>query len=101
MRQEYGQPYTILDSSLSLEYSTPPMVWSAIHDPANFLYIPSKFRILFLSNTGKKLNRTGWLIVEKSFPAQEWLADFDIAYKRINQKDFGAYYAIQFRPYLP
>ena len=94
----YGEPVIVLDSTMCLWRSTPPKVWSAIHDPANYRYIPSNKRKEFLNNTAKTLHLPGWLIINRSFPADEWLADYDYAYIRTNRIDFGSYYAIRYSP---
>jgi hypothetical protein len=94
----YGEPMTVLDSLFCLKPSIPPKVWSAIHDPANYVFIPSLERRRFLCNTAKKLNRAGWLVVDKKFLADEWLADYDFVYIRTNYIDFGTYYAIRYTP---
>jgi hypothetical protein len=98
IRKSYGEPVTVLDSSMNLVRSKPTAAWSAIHGPANFPYIPSQRRREFLSATATSLNRSGWLIVDKKFPSDEWLADFDFAYERTNRLEFGTYYAIRFSP---
>jgi hypothetical protein len=96
--KSYGEPVTVLDFSMDLVRSTPTAAWSAIHGPANFPYIPSQHRREFLSATATSLNLAGWLIVDRKFPADNWLADFDFAYERTNHLEFGTYYAIRFSP---
>ena len=98
LHQSYGEPITVLDFSMDLERSMPPVAWSAIHGPANFPFIPSSHRQEFLHKTAVSLKRAGWLVVDKKFPAAEWLADFDFAYERTHHLDFGSYYAIRFSP---
>ena len=41
---------------------------------------------------------TGWLVVDRKFPADEWLKDFQSAYRMERTMDFGSYYAIRFVP---
>lgn len=96
--QHYKEPITILNSTFSLIGSSHPNVWSAIHGPANYFFIPAKHRREFLQATAKTLHRSGWLIVEKNSPAEMFLGDFDFAYQRTNYVDFGNYYAIRFIP---
>jgi hypothetical protein len=98
LRQSYGEPITVLDFSMSLERSTPPVAWSAIHNPANLAFIPSRHRQEFLYRTATTLKRAGWLVVDRKFPADEWLADLNFAYERTHHLDFGSYYAIRFSP---
>lgn len=93
--QRYKEPITILNSTFSLLDSN---VWSAIHGPANYVFIPSKHRRKFLRATAKTLHRSGWLIVEKNSPAEVFLEDYDFAYQPTNYFDFGNYYAIRFSP---
>jgi hypothetical protein len=98
LRHNYGEPFTVLDTSLDLERSTSAVPWSAIHGPANFTFIPSQRRQEFLHKTATSLKRAGWLVVAKKFPADQWLVDFDAAYERTNRIEFGSYYAIRFSP---
>lgn len=98
LQRNYAEPITVLDFSLNLVGSAHPKVWSAIHGPANYAFIPSQRRQEFLLRAAKSLNRSGWLIVDRKFPADDWLADFDSAYQRTNRFEFGTYYAIRFSP---
>lgn len=94
----YGEPTTVLDYAANLLRASPSSAWSAIHNPANFAYIPADRRQEFLQRTAASLNRTGWLVVDRKFPAAEWLTDFDSVYDRTNTLEFGTYYAIRFSP---
>ena len=98
IHQHYGEPVTVLDSPLVLTAAAVSEVWSAINNPANYGGIPSIHRREFLSATAASLNRPGWLIVYQSYPADEWLADFDSVYERTNRLEFGTYYAIRYTP---
>ena len=98
LRQHYGESVTVLDFSMCLERSTPYSAWSAIHNPANLYFIQFEHRKEFLYRAATSLNRAGWLVVDRKFPAEEWLADLDFAYERTNRLDFGSYYAIRFSP---
>ena len=88
----------MLDGSINLVRAAQPSVWSAVHGPANFAYIPSQRRQEFLLKTATTLKRSGWLVIDRKFPADEWLADFDLVYERTSQLEFGSYYAIRFSP---
>lgn len=96
--QHYKEPFTVLNSTFSWMASMHPMVWSAIHGPANYAFIPAKHRREFLLATEKTLHRSGWLIVEKNSPSEIFLKDFDFAYQRTHYFDLGGYYAIRFIP---
>jgi len=98
IREHFHEPVTVLDSNLCLENSGMHAVWSAIHDPANFTYVPSEHRKEFLKNTAESLKRSGWLVIDRNFPANDWLSDFDNAYDRTNLVEFGTYYAIRYTP---
>jgi hypothetical protein len=98
INHRYGEAITVLDNSWCLLRSTPPHPWSAINGPENFEFIPASRRREFLSRTAASLGRTGWLVVERSFPAEDWLADFDSAYRRDASFQFGSYYAIRYVP---
>lgn len=73
-------------------------VWSAIQGPANFYFLPSARRQEFLASTAERLSRKGWLVVDWKFPTDEWLKDFQSAYRMERAMDFGSYYAIRFVP---
>jgi hypothetical protein len=96
--QHYNEPITVLNSTFSLMTPIHPTVWSAIHGPANYLFIPPQRRREFLQATAKTLHRSGWLIIEKNFPGALYLEDYDSVYQRTNYLDFGNYYAIRFTP---
>jgi hypothetical protein len=99
IRREYAEPATVLDFSMDLPHAAPNTAWSAIHGPANFPYIPSERRRQFIASTAERLKRTGWLVVDRKFPADEWLADFATAYRIAEKKDFGSYYALRMVPF--
>jgi hypothetical protein len=94
----FHEPMTFLDFALNLRVTDDGAVWSAIHGPANFPYIPSARRQEFLVSTAKWLHRIGWLVVDRKFPADEWLTDFQSAYRMDRTMDFGSYYAVRFVP---
>jgi hypothetical protein len=96
--QHYKEPITVFNSSCSLMAPIHPTVWSAIHDPANYLFIPSQRRRAFLQAAAKTLHRPGWLIIERNSPAEIFLEDYDSVYQRTNYLDFGNYYAVRFTP---
>lgn len=94
----FGEPLTILDFKWYLRVTDNGAVWSALHGPENFAYVPSGRRQEFLASTAKRLGRTGWLVVDRKFPADEWLKDFQSAYRMERAMDFGSYYAVRFVP---
>ena len=49
-------------------------------------------------STAKRLGRTGWLLVDRKFPVEEWLKDFQSAYRIEREMDFHSYRAIRFVP---
>jgi len=98
IQREYREPVTVLDYSVALPHGAANGAWSAIHGPANFPYIPSERRREFLARTAETLKRPGWLVVDRKFPADEWLADFATAYKTTDRLDFGSYYALRMVP---
>ena len=98
IQREYREPVTTLDYALDLPHGAANGAWSAIHGPANFPYIPSERRREFLARTAETLKRPGWLLVDRKFPADEWLADFATAYKTTDRLDFGSYYALRMVP---
>ena len=94
----FGEPLTILDFALNLRVTDNGAVWSAVQGPENFVSVPSARRQKFLASTAKRLGRTGWLVVDRKFPADELLKDFQSAYRTELTMDFGSYYAIRFLP---
>ena len=98
LRLHHGKAITVLDYNMNLVPSDSQSAWSAIHGPANFFYIPNNRRREFLSRTAAKIKLSGWLVVDKAYPAEAWLADFDSAYNRTHKLDFGTYFGIFFVP---
>ena len=94
----FGESLTILNFALNLRATDNGAVWSAVQGPENFVSVPSARRQKFLASTAKRLGRTGWLVVDRKFPADEWLKDFQSAYRTELTMDFGSYYAIRFLP---
>lgn len=97
-RHYHEPPITVLNYSYLMVRTVPSHPWSAINGPENFAYIPSERRREFVERTAASLQRSGWLVVARDFPADEWLADFDTAYQRDLRLDFGKYYAIRYSP---
>jgi hypothetical protein len=98
LHQNFNEPVTVLNFGMLLVHSMTPVVWSAIPNLANYGYIPAQRRREFLNRTASSLGRSGWLVIDRKFPAEEWLADFDSVYNRTNRIEFGTYYAIRFSP---
>jgi hypothetical protein len=94
----FGEPLTMLDFAMNLRVTDDEAVWSAVQGPENFINVPSARRQEFLVSTAKRLGRTGWLVVDRKFPADEWLKDFQSAYRTERTMDFGSYYAVRFVP---
>jgi hypothetical protein len=94
----FGEPLTILDLAMNLRVTDNGAVWSAVQGPENFVSVPSARRREFLLSTAKQLGRNGWLVVDRKFPADEWLKDFQCAYRMERTMDFGSYYAVRFVP---
>ena len=63
-----------------------------------FCFIAGYWLIYRTAPTAKRLGRTGWLVVDRKFPADEWLKDFQSAYRVDRTMDFGSDYAIRFMP---
>jgi hypothetical protein len=94
----FGEPLTVLDFAMNLRATDNGAVWSAVQGPENFVSVPSAKRQEFLVSTARWLGRNGWLVVDRKFPADEWLKDFQTAYRTERTMDFGSYYAIRFVP---
>jgi hypothetical protein len=44
------------------------------------------------------LHETGWLIVDKTFDAEQWIKDYEAAYDATERLDFDSYFAIRLVP---
>ncbi len=91
-----GEPFMVLDVRLNLQPRYSGNAWSAIHGPANFRFIPSSMRREFLLQTAQRLGRDGWVIVDRNYDADPWLADYDAVYQRTHRIDLDTYYAIRY-----
>jgi len=97
IRQNYGEPVTVAGPYLTS--TDPGSVWSAIHNPANYISIPPERRREFLLQTANTLKLSGWVIIRKGSPTNRALLyDFDSIYSRTQEVDFGSYNAIRYTP---
>jgi hypothetical protein len=97
IQQNYGEPSAVIDHSMLIASTELGSAWSLAHGPANFAGIlPFAIRRDFLQKTADTLKQSGWLVIDKEFPANDLLADFDSVYLRTQVLDFGSYYAIRF-----
>src|SRR5262249_35026042 len=95
---KYGEPITVLDNSMVLIPTAKPSAWSAIHDPANYVYMPSGQRRTFIRETAGRLGRMGWLVVDRWLRDHSLIDDLESAYQRVEMRDYGTYYALRYRP---
>jgi hypothetical protein len=96
---QFGEPYTVINDRLVLASTSHQMVWNALHDWANYAYLPIDQRRQFLRRSASKLYQSGWIIYNKKFPMMNvWLADYDAVYLREKEVDFKTYQAIRFMP---
>lgn len=95
---KYGEPITVLDNSMVLIPTAKPSAWSAIHDPANYVYMPSGQRRTFIRETAGRLGRMGWLVVDRWLRDHSLIDDLESAYQRVEMRDYGTYYAVRYRP---
>ncbi len=98
IKYTFREPMTVIDGSMDIEPSATGDVWSAIHGPANFTFVPSRRRRQFLRRTAARLRRCGWVIVDENYPTDDWLADYAVAYRIERELDFGSYRAIRYVP---
>ena len=84
--------YLLIDAG----QKAPP--WSALHGPVNFPFIPSALRQRYLQNIAQRFNRSGWVLYDKDFEMKDYLREYDTVYRRTQELDFGAYYAIRYSP---
>lgn len=100
IRHETGESVTIFPNRSwnGVSTTSSAAVWSAFHSPANLALFPSKARRTYLARTARTLNRSGWLVVPKAAGRNALVDDFDWAYERTEERDFGTYQAIRYQP---
>lgn len=94
----YREPITVLNITLNMIRADRNAVWSAIHNPANFSYMPSEYRREFIVNTAGTLGRPGWMLIDRGFPNVELVNDMNSAYAVTKIIEFGTYYAVRYAP---
>ena len=101
IRQRYGEYVTVVNAARFLTSTDSRSVWSAIHCLDNYVSLPAVRRREFLLRTASTLKRSGWLVIQKSYPNSYVVAaDFDSVYRRTQELDFGSYYAIRYTPLI-
>jgi hypothetical protein len=106
IQANYGEPVTVLDGKMNLVLENKGAVWSAIHDSANFVFLPRSLRRKFLANTAAVMPKNGWLLISNNplhqeiSPQQirELGEDFDTAYLKERGFISGNYLAIRYVP---
>ena len=97
--QKYTKdPITVVSNWNGLASTNVEGVWSAFHGPANIALFPSPIRRRYLAKTASTLKRSGWLIISRTELGSSLLADFDSAYIRTNEREFGTFHAIRYAP---
>ncbi len=92
-----GEPVTIIDNLYMRNREHPTDVWNAFNDAANYVFVPDETRRKFMTNTAARLQRSGWLVIDKKI-LQPWLDDYLIAYNIVEDLDFGSYRALHMTP---
>ena len=100
IQHDTGEPVTILPdwNWNGLSATSSAAVWSAFHSPANLALFRSETRRTYLAKTAQTLKRSGWLVVPNTKSRNVLIDDFDYAYTRTEERDFGAYRAIRYQP---
>ncbi len=112
IRDRFNEPALVLDHRFNLTVTSNPAPWSAIHGPANYLYLPAEMRREFLLNTAQTLRRAGWLVVLRQaqtsgehdpdvvglVESSGLLQDIYRIYRPTQGLNFGTYHAIRFEP---
>ena len=99
----YHEPVTLAAPPLVL-LTTHEQPWSAINVPENFFFMPKRLRRVFLERTMRRLNQSGWLIVQTGVAdivaegGRTLVEDFDAVYTRDISLKFGSYTAIRYLP---
>lgn len=94
-----GEKFEFLDVNLDLQPKYGNNTWAGMHGPANFDFIPSDMRRTMMLRAKLSLNKSGWVIVDKTYPsADKWLVDFDSIYTRVGLIEGPYYYAIKYSP---
>ncbi len=96
IHRDYGEPVEVFDRFLLVDSEKFGVPWNAWAGPANFAFLPSHWRRVYLARVAKRLNRSGWVLYEKEYEGV--LPDFDSAYRRVEELNFGTYKAVRFIP---
>jgi hypothetical protein len=97
----HHEPVTLAAPPLVL-LTTHAQPWSAINVPENFYFMPKRLRRVFLERTMRRLNQSGWLIVQTGVTdivaegGRTLIEDFDAVYTRDISLKFGSYTAIRY-----
>ncbi len=100
IQRDTGEPVTIWPhwNWNGLSATSSAAVWSAFHSPANLALFRSETRRTYLAKTAQTLKRSGWLVVPNTKSRNVLIDDFDYAYARTEERDFGTYRAIRYQP---
>jgi hypothetical protein len=78
--------------------------WMSMHFPANFGFMPSEMKKIFLERSMCLFNLPGWVLINKDKTdesekyAQEWLKDINNVYDQDVTLNFGTFAAIRYTP---
>ena len=92
-------PIEVVDRLMLLDTKQKNTPWSALHGPANFFYVPSKFRQQYLEQWMKHKPADGWVLYDQKFTdTPDFMRDYDAVYDRVETKEFGQYLAVHYKP---
>jgi hypothetical protein len=98
---QYHEPVTLVAPPLVLmtAYSEP---WTAMHAPANLWFMPKDTRLVFLERTMRRMNRSGWILIQNdqndpvAIGGRDLAKDLDEVYTKDITLTFGSYSAIRY-----
>lgn len=96
IHRDYGEPVEIFDRFLLVDTEKTGAPWNAWSGPANFAFLPSDLRRIYLARVAKRLKRAGWVVYEKEY--DNVLRDYESVYRRSEELSFGTYNAVRFVP---
>jgi hypothetical protein len=98
IRSKFQEPVEIFDLFMLVDGGEPATPWNALHGPANYVFIPSNRRATYLERVSKRIKRSGWVLYDKSMDMTSYLIEYDGAYDRAQELEFGTYRGIRFTP---
>ena len=104
IHENYNEPVENYDHHL-IDGLEEHQAWNGLHGPANYGFIKSDYRKLFLKRVSKRFKKNGWIIFDNRDKAifigpegtiYDYLNDFETVYRKDKHLTFGKFTAIRF-----